>query len=246
MMVAPARPADAAQAARLAAVKREEYERYSPVFWRVAENALAIHEPFLARCIEDTATFASFAYRDDDELRGIAIAARKASPPPFRDDPEPTWLVDDFFVASNELWPMVGTALVRAVEDAARVGGADRVIVLCARRDEPKRDMILAAGYERAATWWVRALEPRSGEKPDLRSTEAVTGPAPPVYDPGGKTALALTADDPAEIPTFTRWAAASGAVLAIVPARASDPPLERALMKAQYEPASDWLARTL
>jgi hypothetical protein len=238
--------ADAAQAARLAAVKREEYERYSPVFWRVAENALAIHEPFLASCIEDTATFASFAHRDDEELRGIAIAARKAFPPPFRDDPEPTWLVDDLFVASNKLWPTVGIPLLRAVEEAARTGGAHRVIVLCARRDEPKRNMILAAGYERAASWWVRAVEPRPGDKPELRSTEAVTGPAPPVYDPGGTTALALRVDDPAEIPTFTRWTSAAGAVLGIVPARASEPQLERALVEAEYEPASDWFARTL
>jgi hypothetical protein len=241
-----ARPADAAEAARLAAAKREEYERYSPVFWRVAEGALAIHEPFLASCIEDTATFASFACRVGDELRGIAIAARNVSPPPFRDDPEVSWLVDDFFVGSSDLWPTIGTALLRAVEDAARNGGGERVIVLSARRDEPKRSMIMAAGYERAASWWVRPVEPQPGDKPELRGTEAITGPAPPVYDPGGATALALSVRDPAEIPAFTRWAAASGAVLAIVPARACATELEHALMEAEYEPASDWFARTL
>jgi hypothetical protein len=246
MVIDAARASDAAQAAQLAAAKREEYEQYSPVFWRVAEGALAIHEPFLAHCIEDTAAFASFACREGENLRGIAIAARKVFPPPFRSDPEPSWLVDDFFVSSGGLWPTVGAALVSAVEVAATEGGADRVIVLAARRDEPKRDMLEAVGYERGASWWVRVLAPRLGDKPELRKTEAVTGPAPPVYDPGGTTALALRASDPAEIPAFTRWGAASGAVLAIVPARASEPELEHALSEAGYEPASDWFVRTL
>jgi GNAT superfamily N-acetyltransferase len=246
MVIDAARASDAAQAARLAAVKREEYEQYSPVFWRVAEGALAIHEPFLARCIEDTASFASFAFREGGELRGIAIAARKVFPPPFRSDPEPSWLVDDFFVSSGELWATVGTALLSAVAAAATDGGATRVIVLSAHRDEPKREMLEAAGYERGASWWVRVLEPQLGDKPELRQTEAITGPAPPVYDPGGTTALALRADDPAEIPAFTRWGAASGAVLGIVPARTSEPELEHALTEAGYEPASDWFVRTL
>ena len=54
-----ARPSDAADAAVLSSAKRAEYEECSPVFWRVAENAREIHEPFLAKCIEDNRLFTS-------------------------------------------------------------------------------------------------------------------------------------------------------------------------------------------
>ena len=71
-----------------------------------------------------------------------------------------------------------------------------------------------------------------------------MTGPAPPVYDPGGPTALALRIDAQA-VAAYTEWAAAQGAVLAIVPARAADAALEQAAETAGYEPASDWFVLT-
>ena len=71
-----------------------------------------------------------------------------------------------------------------------------------------------------------------------------MTGPAPPVYDPGGSTALARRIDADA-VAAYTDWAAAQGAVLAIVPTRAEDPALESAAERAGYEPASDWFVLT-
>src|SRR5829696_7112259 len=146
-----ATPADAAEAADLAAAKRAAYEQYAPVFWRVAEDARAFHEPFLANCIAN-AEFTSFAARRDGRLAGIAIASHEVFPPPFGGEPQPSWLVDDFFVAFSDDWSSVGRELLRAVDEAARAGGADRLIVLTARRDEPKRQLIEeAGGYERGA-----------------------------------------------------------------------------------------------
>jgi len=240
-----ARPSDAHQAAELAAVKRAEYEQYSPVFWRVADHAAEIHEPFLAKCIADPG-FSSFAARSHEQLVGIAIASHRVFPPPFRSDPQPSWLVDDFFVSSAEAWSTVGIALLDAVEEAACAAGASRLIVLTARLDAPKRATIEAAGYERGASWWVHPVLPREGKVPALRTTEAIVGPAPPVYDPGGQTALALEMGDPSEVDVFDEWASASNAVLAIVPARSVDRALEQALASAGYQPASDWLVKEL
>jgi GNAT superfamily N-acetyltransferase len=240
-----ARSEDAHEAALLADAKRGEYERYSPVFWRPAKNALERHESWLAKCLDDD-TYTSFAARSGSTLVGIAMAAHSVFPPPFRGDPESSWLVDDFFVRSGDDWSGVGVELVEAVEGAARDLGAVRIVVLSARRDEPKRAMLSSLGYERGASWWVHPVEAHEGEPPTLRDTDALVGPAPPVYNPGGLTALALEMRDPADVPTFKDWASASNAVLAIVPARSSNGELETALATEGYEPASDWFIKSI
>jgi hypothetical protein len=231
VVIEPATPDDAPAAAALAALKRTEYERYSPVFWRVAADARERHEPFLRFCLE-SGDFTSVAAREDGELAGIAIAHHRVGPPPL--STEAAWLVDDFFVAGGR-WDEVGGPLLAALEPQP-------LVVLSARRDEPKRAFLQARGYARAASWWVLPVEPTHGA-PEPWGFRAVTGPAPPVYDPGGTTALAL-AVDASHVVAFTAWAAAQGAVLAIVPARAEERELEAALADAGYEPASDWLAR--
>lgn len=236
---------DAHEAAVLADAKRAEYERYSPVFWRRAVNALELHEPWLANCLSDDG-YTSFAARSVEALVGIAMAAHRVFPPPFRSDPEPSWLVDDFFVTSPADWQTVGKALLEAVEQAAHEQGAARLVVLSARRDEAKRAMLDACGYERGASWWVHPVQAAEGDRPELRDTDAVVGPAPPVYDPGGLTALALEMRDPSDVSTFSEWASASNAVLAIVPARSSNRGLEHALADAGYEPASDWFIKEI
>ncbi len=73
-----ARPSDAHQAAELAAVKRAEYEQYSPVFWRVADHAAEIHEPFLAKCIADHG-FSSFAARSHEQPLASRLRATACS-----------------------------------------------------------------------------------------------------------------------------------------------------------------------
>ncbi|HEX2350380.1 MAG TPA: hypothetical protein VHI51_18235, partial [Ktedonobacterales bacterium] len=55
VVIRRARPEDAEVATAWAEVKRAEYARYSPVFWRPAADARARHQPFLRFCIEDAA-----------------------------------------------------------------------------------------------------------------------------------------------------------------------------------------------
>jgi hypothetical protein len=231
VLVEPATSGDAAPAAALAELKRAEYEAYSPVFWRVAAAATTRHEPFLRSCLGSD-DFTSFSAREDGRLVGIVVAHHRVGPPPLTTDE--AWLVDDFFVA-RERWDEVGGPLLAAFE-------AQPLVVLAARRDEPKRSFLQARGYARAASWWVLPVEP-SGATTEPRGFRAVTGAAPPVYDPGGPTALAL-ALDAEHLAAYTAWAAGEGAVLAIVPARVEERGLEAALEAAGYEPASDWFAR--
>lgn len=245
LRIRPASLADADTAADFAVVKRAEYERYSPVFWRRAADARAKHQPFLAHCIRSTG-FASFAAERDAEVLGVIIANTRGGPPPFAGDAAASWFVDDFFVADASLWRTAGRALLDRVAEEAVADGAARLIVVCARQDAEKRSFLVDAGYDTAAFWWVRSLAPTNSLAQDLEGVEAIVGPAPPVYDPGGPVALATSRVEADAVSAFSDWAAASGAVLAIVPARTTDTSLANALEAGGYDAASEWLVQQL
>lgn len=240
-----ARPDDADIAADFAATKRAEYEEYSPVFWRRAADDREKHQPFLRQCIESD-DYSAFAAERGDEIVGVILANRRGAPPPFHADREPTWFVDDFYVAEPGLWESVGRALLDAAAAEAGASGAERLIVVGAQRDLPKRSFLLTAQCALAAAWWVHPVEPTNAPPPDLSRIQAVVGPAPPVYDPGGLTALATSlGDTPATaVALFDQWAAASNAVVAIIPARVSDIALEEVLETQDYVVASEWFIR--
>lgn len=229
--------ADAHAAADLAEAKRTEYAAYSPVFWRPAEDARDRHLPFLAHCIESE-RFLALAAEQSGAVVGIALTSLSGAPPPFHADPEPTWFLDDFFVAGGA-WAEVGGPLLERIAAEAK-----RLVVVAAHADRAKCALLEALGFACAASWWVLPVEPAPGEPPPLDGIDAVTGPAPPVYDPGGPTALA-TRVEPGDaaglVATFTRWSAASGAVLAIVAARSADAELADALATTGFSRASDW-----
>jgi hypothetical protein len=69
-------------------------------FWRVAQNAREIHEPFLAKCIADRELFTSLAVRSNDRLAGIAITAHKVFPRHFRKIRNPVGCVNSFPLGS--------------------------------------------------------------------------------------------------------------------------------------------------
>jgi hypothetical protein len=238
VIVRRALAADAEPAADLAEEKRAEYAAYSPVFWRPAAGARGRHRPFLAHCIEND-RFLALAAEEDGAFAGLVLAGRHGAPPPFHADAEPTWFVDDFLVAGGD-WDRAGAALLEQVAEEA--DGA-RLVVVTAHADRSKCAFLEAHGFACAASWWVLPVEAVPGEPVLPDGAEAVTGPAPPVYDPGGPTALALKLE-PEHVTGFVDWTSASGAVLAIVAARESDHGLASALAAAGFARASAWYVR--
>jgi predicted N-acetyltransferase YhbS len=247
LVIRMAQPADADLAADLAAMKRAEYERYSPIFWRRAANGRERHLPFLRQCIASD-TYSAFIAERGGVVVGVILASHRGAPPPFHADPEPTWFVDDFYLAPSERWKHTGAALLAAVAAEAHASGAARVIVVGAQRDTTKRSFLLNAGYDLAAAWWVHAITPTNMPAPELAGIQAIVAPAPPVYDPGGPVALALSlgAEPAASVPRFDTWAAASQATLAVIPARTGDVALDTAQMTQGYTVASEWFVRAV
>jgi hypothetical protein len=126
-------PDDAAWAADLMEQRRRDYVRFSPVFWRPAENVTALHARFLRSQITSDA---SVSLRTD---HGFIIAQRRTA--------EGT--VDDFAMDRDGTWNEDGAVLLLAAsERLAAAGALTQVRVVTAHADEPKASMLasLSAG----------------------------------------------------------------------------------------------------
>jgi hypothetical protein len=204
-------------AAKLMESRRERQAGYSPVFWRPARGVVDSHAQFLR-----------FAGTRPDALalrtaRGFIIA----SPQDGR------CFVDDFAVEDDALWASDGKALLLAAWRGRRTANALRVVT--ARRDEPKRRMLIELGLKPHARWWVKELTPSGAPAPygaiRLGDVQAQLVRAPPVYDPGGPVCL-LGDLDPGKAASAAERAGAAGAVLAILQRDGGDAPV------AEREPA--------
>jgi len=202
--------ADFAWAAELMQRRRECYASYSPVFWRPAQGVVALH----ARFLQYGAT------------RPGAVALRSEYGFIITRPAEGRCFVDDFAVEDDSAWPVEGHALLHAAWQRVRSPEQSSVRVVSARRDEPKRDLMIALGLSVISRWWVKALTPTGPAQPHgpltLGDVAAFLVAAPPVYDPGGPVCL-LGDLEPARAAVAAERAAQAGAVLVIVQREGGD-----------------------
>ena len=222
-------PDDAAWVADLMEQRRQDYVRFSPVFWRPAKNVTALHARFLRSQITSDA---SVSLRTE---HGFIIAQRRTA--------EGT--VDDFAMDRDGTWNEDGAVLLLAAsERLAAAGALTQVRVVTAHADEPKASMLASLSLHVAEQWWVQELVPAAppGSPGAVNGTgfSGFVGPAPPVYDPGGPVLQAdrLAAD--ADIAAIEREAAELGCVLAVIPA-APGSALSNCLRERDWSVASDW-----
>ena len=101
--------------------------------------------------------------------------------------------------------------------------------VVAARRDEPKRQMLIDLGLTANARWWVKELTPAAPAHAcgpvTILGAPAQLLVAPPVYDPGGPVCM-LGEIDAASAADAAERAAELGAVLAIVQREGGDKPV--------------------
>jgi hypothetical protein len=217
---------DAGWAAGLMAERRAEYERYAPVFWKPAADAVERHRSWLGRVLADPATVAV-----RDEL-GFAIAT------PFGD----LAYVDDMAVADGD-WAGRGAALLRAVWAEAGDRGAPGLRVVTARLDGPKVAMLEDLGLEVRERWWFRP-HPTTGPPADPPAPLVGDGfevrpfPPPPVYAVGGMVGIATRLDDTDAVDRAAAAAAGAGLVSLIAPRSAGDV-LEPALAERGFDAPS-------
>ena len=231
--------------AALADLKRQQYRDNASPFQRPALDALAVHEAFLARLIEWDG-FVVRVHEGRDGVDGYVVARVGSAPPPFGEGA--LFHVDDFMVASPALWLTVGEALLEHVAAEAALVGAKKAIVVSGSRsvDAPKVDFLAGLGLDCEAEWWVKPVELNEREPVEMSGFNAFVGPAPPVYDPGGLTCLAMEIESLVALAHFEEFASASQAVVAIVPTLTSRLDLRAELRERGYTVASEWYAGTL
>lgn len=143
--------------ASLADGRRQSYQPHQPLFWRQAEDALVRHRTYLTGLVNDPECIFLVA-RHDRGLAGFVIGKLVEAPPVY----EPgglTCLVDDFVLADDDDWSVLGVQLLEALARRARERGAVQVVVVSGRHDDAKRQGLRAAGLSVASEWWVGPLD---------------------------------------------------------------------------------------
>jgi hypothetical protein len=161
--IRPAVQADVAAMTSLATIRRKQYARYQPLFWRPAAGAQDKQRAYLASLVasDEVITLVS---EDAGQVTGFLIATLTPAPPVY-DPGGLTCQIDDFVVTPAAKWPMTGTELLRAGPAEAGRRGAVQAVVVTGHLDQPKREALHACGLEIASEWWAtpQALPPGPG-----------------------------------------------------------------------------------
>lgn len=228
----------------LAEAKRDLYRDNAHPFQRPANDARSLQRPFFEGLLQRD-DFIVLVHQDaSGHVDGFLTGRVGPAPPPIGADGDP-FHVDDFVVDRPDLWLSTGDALLLAAARLAQAAGACTAIIVAGsqRVDPPKRAFLRGLGLALAAEWWARPLDAAPGDVPAQDSFEAIVGPAPPVYDPGGPVCLAARLDGPEALPHLERYGAAARAVLAIVPLATGREDVRAVLVARGYALASEWYA---
>ena len=139
--------------AALAGIRREQYARYQPLFWRPAAAAAGRHGGYLGRLVASDEVI-TLVGEEAGQLTGFVVATLNPAPPVY-DPGGLTCDIDDFAVSAAANWPTTGARLLRAALAEAARRGAVQAVVVTAQLDEPKRQALRACGLEVASEWWV-------------------------------------------------------------------------------------------
>ena len=155
----PIRPATEMDVPRIIALlqqRRETYQHYAPIFWRIAEGAAEKQEPFIRRLVGD-ADVLTIVHEGQGRIDGVLIATVITAPPVY-DPGGKVCMIDDYVVESPELWREIGTRLLEHCCDWARAQGCVLQVIVCGQKDIPKAAMLKGMGAEVASEWYVRAV----------------------------------------------------------------------------------------
>ncbi|HEY5040288.1 MAG TPA: hypothetical protein VIJ93_14580, partial [bacterium] len=138
------------------AVKRTQYEKYEPVFWRGAKDSDVKQKAFFEAQVVGNKVVALVGEQGGQVL-GFLIAALVPAPPVY-DPGGLTCVIDDFCVKDPTDWLTVGAALLADIGEKVRRKSAVQIVVMCGHRDDLKRDFLASKGFGTATEIRVKAL----------------------------------------------------------------------------------------
>jgi hypothetical protein len=136
--------------------RRRDNEREQPVLWRKSEWSAALTRVYFTALLFAPSTIMLVA-ADGPSIGGFLIARGVRAPPVYAVSGR-TALVDDFTVASPDLWPSVGALLLDRLRILARASNWRQIVVISAEGDLGKNALVGATGLTVASRWWTQPL----------------------------------------------------------------------------------------
>ncbi|MBC8104864.1 MAG: hypothetical protein H7Z41_20000 [Cytophagales bacterium] len=152
------RTATAADVPRLLEIgerKREQYEAFSPIFWKKAPVARETFAPFVTSQIENEKNIA-LVFEVNGDIRGYIIAQCGNPADGY---------VDDYTVADPAAdWPTVGASLLAEAGRQAQARGVSAFTIVTGHADDPKRAVVEELGFTLGKNWLVKPLRQEVNE----------------------------------------------------------------------------------
>lgn len=102
----------------LSRTKRQRYSRYSPVFWKPAQDVEEKQRGFF-ECLLNEENTRMLVAEESGQIVGFIIGQIR-NPPPVYDSGGKPCVIDDFAVESDERWGDVGESLKTELEEMCR------------------------------------------------------------------------------------------------------------------------------
>jgi hypothetical protein len=157
MGVRKAVSSDVSRMVALSAKKRQQYEKYSPLFWRESADALANQTRFFEGLLTNP-SWICLVHETFQWVDGF-IMAHLVIPPPVYDPGGKVCLIDDFVMDEPELWNTAGVELREETHRRAMKLGASVSVTVCGQKDIAKRVFLATEGAHVASEWYVQPLD---------------------------------------------------------------------------------------
>jgi len=152
-----AKQADLKNMVLLSAIKRENYEKINPIFWRKAENANAIQQEWFSSLLNDE-QYICMVCEINSEIVGFVIGKLIEAPAVYAPSGL-TLMIDDFCVNQDEAWTIVGAELLSNILVAAKEKGAAQTLVVCGEHDKGKRNFLESNQLMATSVWYTGEIQ---------------------------------------------------------------------------------------
>jgi hypothetical protein len=132
--------------------KRLAYSIVHPNFYKMAKNSDEVQKGYFLDELPNKDVIA-LTYR---EKQGFIMG--KIINPPDVYDSGLTLMIDDFCVANDSLWMIIGKALLDECQKIAKEMGAVQVLVVCGDHDQQKSRLLKDLNMKIASNWFNKLL----------------------------------------------------------------------------------------
>ena len=147
---------DVASMVALSEVKRRDYEKAQPKFWKYAQGANHVQTEWFFSLLNNKSYLIQVAEKDGAVV-GFIIGRLLDAPKVYAPGGL-TLEVDDYCVIAPNLWWSVGKMLLERLQEQAKSRGAVQSVVVCGQHDEVKRRFLKCFGLSVATEWHVGAI----------------------------------------------------------------------------------------